>query len=260
MARPLNQIVVGHWLEIDLVAHCGGRMQGPFLWTLMATDIATGWSESLPILVRDGAVVLTAMQLIRRQLSFPLRGIDADNDPVFMNSLMEAWCDRPGHQIVLTRSRAYQSNDQAWVEQKNGMLVRRVVGYQRLEGLEAAQVLGELYGALRLFTNLFQPSFKLKSSERDGGRIKRQHHPPRTPLQRLLASGVLPDETAEPWRELQRRSDPDALLTTIRRCQGQLAVLANAEQGSGLPTSQVERDLAAENRSLEVLVAPLRVV
>ncbi|QNI71228.1 hypothetical protein [Cyanobium sp. NS01] len=109
------------WLEIDLVAHCGGRMQGPFLWTLVATDIATGWSESVPILVRDGAVVLTALQLIRRQLPFPLRGIDADNDPVFMNSLMEAWCDRPGHQIVLTRSRAYQSNDQAWVEQKNGM-------------------------------------------------------------------------------------------------------------------------------------------
>jgi hypothetical protein len=92
------------WLEIDLVAHCGGRMQGPFLWTLVATDIATGWSESVPILVRDGAVVLTALQLIRRQLTFPLRGIDADNDPVFVNRLMEGWCDRAGHQIVLTRS------------------------------------------------------------------------------------------------------------------------------------------------------------
>lgn len=246
------------WLEIDLVAHCGGRMQGPFLWTLVATDIATGWSESLPILVREGAVVLTALQLIRRQLPFPLRGIDADNDPVFMNSLMEAWCDRPGHQIVLTRSRAYQSNDQAWVEQKNGMLVRRVVGYQRLEGLEAAQVLGELYGALRLFTNLFQPSFKLKSSERAGGRIKRQHHPPRTPLQRLLASGTLSEETAAPWRQLQQRSDPVALLTTIRRCQGQLAVLASGEHGSALQGAATERDLAAENRSLEVFLGGLQ--
>jgi len=246
------------WLEIDLVAHCGGRMQGPFLWTLVATDIATGWSESLPILVREGAVVLTALQLIRRQLPFPLRGIDADNDPVFMNSLMEAWCDRPGHQIVLTRSRAYQSNDQAWVEQKNGMLVRRVVGYQRLEGLEAAQVLGELYGALRLFTNLFQPSFKLKSSERDGGRIKRQHHPPRTPLQRLLASGTLSEESAAHWRQLQQRSDPVALLTTIRRCQGQLAVLASGETGAGLQGSATERDLAAENRSLEVFLGGLQ--
>ena len=76
------------WLEIDLVAHCGGRMQGPFLWTLVATDIATGWSESVPILVRDGAVVLTALQLIRRQLPFPLRGIDADN----LTMTVEAGC------------------------------------------------------------------------------------------------------------------------------------------------------------------------
>jgi hypothetical protein len=64
------------------------------------------------------------------------------------------------------------------VEQKNGMLVRRVVGYQRLEGLEAAQVLGELYGALRLFTNLFQPSFKLKNSERAGDRGDQAATPP----------------------------------------------------------------------------------
>jgi hypothetical protein len=246
------------WLEIDLVAHCGGRMQGPFLWTLMATDIATGWSESVPILVRDGAVVLTALQLVRRQLPFPLRGIDADNDPVFMNSLMEAWCACPGHQIVLTRSRAYQSNDQAWVEQKNGMLVRRVVGYQRLEGLEAGQVLGELYGALRLFTNLFQPSFKLKSSERDGGRIKRQHHPPRTPLQRLIKSGALPQEEAEALRDQQRRTDPVALLGTIRRCQGQLAVLASGQHGSQEQSAKTARDLAAENRSLEVFLGGLQ--
>jgi len=246
------------WLEIDLVAHCGGRMEGRFLWTLMATDIATGWSESLPILMRDGAVVLTALQLIRRQLPSPLRGIDADNDPVFMNQLMEAWCDSPGQQIVLTRSRAYQSNDQAWVEQKNGMLVRRVVGYQRLVSLEAAQVLGDLYGALRLFTNLFQPSFKLKSSERDGGRIKRQHHPPRTPLQRLLATGQLSEERADQLRQLQRGSDPLALLETIRHCQGQLAVLASGEQSSGLGPGAAVADHTKENRSLEVFLGDLQ--
>ena len=246
------------WLEIDLVAHCGGRMEGRFLWTLVATDIATGWSESLPIVMRDGAVVLTALQLIRRQLPFPLRGIDADNDPVFMNQLMEAWCDRPGQEIVLTRSRAYQSNDQAWVEQKNGMLVRRVVGYQRLVSLDAAQVLGELYGALRLFTNLYQPSFKLKSSERDGGRIKRRHHPPRTPLQRLLATGQMSEERADQLRELQRGSDPLVLLETIRGCQGRLAVLASGEQGTGLGPGAAVGDRTQESRSLEVFLGDLQ--
>jgi hypothetical protein len=134
-----------------------------------------------------------------------------------MNQLMEAWCDRPGQEIMLTRSRVYKSNDQAWVEQKNGMLVRRVVGYKRLVSLEAAQVLGGLYGALRLFTKLFQPSFKLKSSERDGGRIKPQHHTPCTPLQRLLATSQVSEERADQLRELQRGSDPLVLLETIRR-------------------------------------------
>jgi hypothetical protein len=144
------------------------------------------------------------------------------------------------------------------VEQKNGMLVRRVVGYQRLVSLEAARVLGELYGALRLFTNLFQPSFKLKSSERDGGRIKRQHHPPRTPLQRLLATGQLSEERADQLRELQRGSDPLALLETIHRCQGQLAVLASGEQGSGLGPGAAVADRTQESRSLEVFLGDLQ--
>jgi hypothetical protein len=62
------------WLEIDLVNHCGGRMEGRLLWTLVATDIDTSWSESLPIVMRDGAVVLTTLQLIRRQLRSPCVG------------------------------------------------------------------------------------------------------------------------------------------------------------------------------------------
>ena len=77
-----------------------------------------------------------------------------------MSSLIERWCDREGNQIVVTRTRAPEQR-QRWVEHKSPMLVRRVVGYTRLEGLVAAQLLGELDGALRLFTNLFQPSLNL---------------------------------------------------------------------------------------------------
>ena len=106
---------------------------------------------------------------------------------------------RPLNQIVvgwkaieLTRTRAYQSNDQAWVEQKNGMLIRRVVGYERLVGLEAAQLLAELYAALRLYrlrgsltatpTSLSQRSSS-KAAHGTRRRIKRQHLPPQTRMQ-----------------------------------------------------------------------------
>jgi hypothetical protein len=120
------------------------------------------------------------------------------------------------------------------VEQKNGMLIRRVMGYERLVGPEAAQLLAELYAPLRLFTNLFQSSFKLKSSVREGGRIKRLHHPPRTPLKQLLRTGVLSDHEAQDFRVLRQRCDPVALLTTIRSCQSRLALLISGQHTSAM--------------------------
>lgn len=116
-----------------------------------------------------------------------------------------------GQGIELTRSRAYQSNYQAWVEQKNGMLIRRVVGYERLVGLEAAQLLAELYAALRLFTNLFQPSFKLKRSVRESGQIsgsttRREHRcssscaPECSAIRNPRASGSSDSSAVNRWR------------------------------------------------------------
>jgi len=72
---------------------------------------------------------------------------------------MIQYCLRNG--IELTRSRPYRKNDQAWIEQKNGAIVRKLLGYRRFEGIAAAQVFVRLYGASRLFVNFFQPSFKL---------------------------------------------------------------------------------------------------
>jgi hypothetical protein len=169
---------------------------------------------------------MAALRMLEERLPFPLRGIDVDNDGVFLNAPMELWCANHQPPIVLRRSRAYQSNDQAWVEQNNGMLIRRVVGDQRLEGLVAAEMLGELYGALRLFTNLYQPSFKLKETIREGGKLKRRHHPPRTPMQRLLAQDMLSDDQQTGLESLRHGCDPVGLLETIRRAQATLASLS----------------------------------
>jgi hypothetical protein len=72
--------------------------------------------------------------------------------------------------IELTRCRPYRKNDQAHVEQKNGEIVRRMVGYRRYEGMAAAVQLARLYAPVRLFVNAFQPSFKLAEKTRDGAR------------------------------------------------------------------------------------------
>ena len=112
-----------------------------------------------------------------------------------MNETVAAYCDQ--HGIELTRSRPYRKNDQAWVEQKNGAVVRRLVGYRRLEGLIAATSLSRLYAASRLFVNFFQPSFKLASKTRLGSRVRKTYHSPETPHSRLLASSAVTEEMKE---------------------------------------------------------------
>ena len=73
-----------------------------------------------------GSLVVEGLEAIGRQLPFSIRGIDSDNDSAFISETLIGWCNERG--IEFTRSRAYRKNDQAWIEQKNGAVVRRFVG------------------------------------------------------------------------------------------------------------------------------------
>ena len=206
--------------EIDMVAHGGTSVAGSFIQTLTLTDIATGWTECLPLVARDGSLVVEAMG--RAQSLFPwlMRGADFDNDSAFMNDVVVPWCrDR---KIEVTRSRAYKKNDQAFVEQKNGAVVRRLVGYGRFDGVETAKVMARLYAAARLHVNFFQPSFKLKEKRREGSRVIKRYHLPATPYERALAHPKLPKAIKRRLRETYRTLDPVALLAEMRRCQEEL--------------------------------------
>ncbi len=166
------------YVEADLVAHSGPSARGHFIQTLTVTDIASGWTECAPVLVREQMLVAEVLGELRTLLPFHLRGLDTDNDSVFMSEAVRDYCQAEG--IEFTRCRPYRKNDQAWVEQKNGVVVRRAVGYRRFEGLTAAAALARLYAALRLFVNYFQPSFKLAGKARDGAKVKKRYHAPAT--------------------------------------------------------------------------------
>lgn len=160
--------------EIDMVAHGGTSVAGLFIQTLTMTDIATGWTECLPLLTRDGGLVVEAMSQAQSQFPWLLCGADFDNDSAFMNDVVVPSRQRRAfsttcrsQKIEVTRSRAYKKNDQAFVEQKNGAVVRRLVGYGRFDGIETAR----LYAAARLHVNFFQPSFKLKEKRREGAKV-----------------------------------------------------------------------------------------
>jgi hypothetical protein len=134
--------------EVDLVLHCGRSLVGSSLQSLVVTDVASGWTECAALWVREQSLVVEAVKGLRQRLPIPLGGLDTDNGSEFINASLIDFCRTEG--IVLTRARPYKKNDQCFIEQKNGAVVRRWVGYDRYEGLDACTLLAELYAVLRL--------------------------------------------------------------------------------------------------------------
>ena len=221
------------FFEADLVAHSGPTSRGSYVQTLVLTDVATGWTECAPLLVREQVLVTEVVDEIRKVLPFGLLGFDTDNDSAFMNETVRDYCAAAG--VEFTRCRPYRKNDQAFVEQKNGAVVRRIVGYRRLEGLEAAAALAELYRSVRLFVNFFQPSFKLAEKSRDGAVVKKRYHPPATPCQRLLADARVPEDVRDRLRTTAAGLDPVTLLREIRAAQQRLVEIADRTQAGEHP-------------------------
>ena len=215
------------FLEIDLVAHCGGPLSGSFIHSLVATDVCTGWTEAVPLLAREQSLVVAGLEAIGQRLPFPIRGIDLDNDGAFINETLIQHC--ADHGIEFTRSRAYRSNDQAWIEQKNGSVVRRFVGHDRHSGQVAGQTRAHLYGALRRYVNFFQPSFKLIDKTRDGATTVNHYSQPATPCDRLIQYDATRDEVKDALKEYRARLDPVLLLQTIREAQSTLVAATAPE-------------------------------
>jgi hypothetical protein len=239
------------FVEVDLVAHCGESMGGSFAHTLALTDIATGWTECVALIVREGSLVVDALERLRKAMPFPLRGVDTDNGSEFVNDALLEYCGN--HGIEFTRSRPYHKNDQAWIEQKNGSVVRRLVGYGRLEGLVAGEALSRMYSASRLFVNFFQPSFKLAEKRRVGARVSKRYHAPETPCARLLASPAITAVMKERLQAVLVTLDPLKLLDEIRTVQHHLVGLAAGEKIHVLPHRDADLD-----RFLKSLASPWR--
>src|SRR5436190_7093232 len=161
--------------------------------------------------------MLAALQRARTLFPFPILGIDTDNGGEFINEAVFAYCEQA--HITFTRGRPSVKNDQCFVEQKNGSIVRQVIGYDRLVGENASRQLTELYRALRLYVNCFQPSMKLLSKQRDGKKVRYVYDPAKSPLQRLFLSGVLPEQKQQELTEVAQALDPIRLFQQLEQLQ-----------------------------------------
>lgn len=208
------------FLEIDLVAHCGSTTAGTYLNTLTATDLATGWTECLALPNKTQVAVSQAIQTLRERLPFTLLGLDSDNGSEFINETLLRYCQE--HHITFTRSRPYQKNDQAHVEQKNWSVVRHTIGYDRLETSAELALLSAIYSDLRLYINYFQPQLKLVGKERIDGKTVRTYDRAITPYRRVLALDSLPLEVKARLTAQYVLLNPVTLRASIDTKVGQL--------------------------------------
>lgn len=201
------------FVEMDLVAHCGETTAGEYLNTLCTVDIDTRWCELLALPNKGQRATFEGIQAMRKQLPFPLLGIDSDNGSEFINHHLYRYCQQ--EQITFTRSRPFRKNDQAHVEQKNWTAVRQTIGYDRYESSETLTLLRAIYADLRLFINFFQPVMKLVHKTRVGSKARRKYDTAQTPYQRVLASAYISQDAKEQLRQLYLILNPVALQRRI---------------------------------------------
>jgi len=219
-------------LQADLVFHSGESLQGFHLTTLCAVDVASGWIELQPVWGLGKTRVSAAIHLLRQRLPFALEALHTDNGGEFLNDLLIPWCRREG--IRFTRGRPYKKNDQAWVEQRNWQSVRRSVGYERYSTKVAYALLLKLYPLLCLQMNFLRPVRKLVSKERQGAKVSKRYDGPRTPYQRLVASGVLSGQAQARIDKQFKALNPAELQRRIDQLLRQLWQQADRWKGGSL--------------------------
>lgn len=230
------------WGEIDLVSHSGSCADGEFAHSMNFTDIHSTWVETRAVLSKGQTGVLAALNDIREQLPFTLRGLDSDNGSEFINHHVVAFCKR--HAIQFTRGRPYKKDDNAHVEQKNWTHVRRLVGWERIDTRAAVDLLNDLYcNEWRWMMNLFQPSVKLLRKERIGSRVRRVYDAPAAPLDRLLRESTNHSPRLAELIALRNQINPFDLSNRIQAKIDQVHRLArrhNSSHTSSDPTPLTE--------------------
>ena len=220
------------FIQIDTVHHCGQTTSGQYILTLTATDVASGWISLYSLLNKAHCWTFDALKDIHSGLPFPLREFHSDNGSEFINQVITDWHRNPACPIPFTRSRDHKKNDNCFVEQKNGAVVREYIGYDRLEGAARQARLAEVYRPLVPFLNFFMPTMKLESKVKVGSKEIKKYDEPRSPYQRLLESDALSPEVKAELTRLYGLYNPVQLQHNVNKA---ILALREAIAAQSLP-------------------------
>lgn len=203
----------------------------------------------MPLLRKSASDVIDGLRVVDELLPFPMQGLDTDCGSEFINYDLLDYCE--DRQITFTRARTHRKNDQAHIEEKNGSVVRRLVGYDRLEGRKAWEALVQLYRMLRKYINYFQPSLKLIEKERGGAKVSKKYDSAKTPYQRVLLSEHISQANKDSLTREYESIDPVDMLTQLEKLQDQLWTYSWSKNGKVEAQSAVSINNEAEQEQVE---------
>lgn len=188
--------------QLDTVVHCGHTLLGNMAYTVNYTDVPTLWVSFGAQMNKGQRATRDNLKRIKAKVPFPITGMHPDTGSEFINWHVKDWVDE--EKIGFTRSRPNRKNDNAYVEQKNGHVIRRFLGYSRIDCGEAIDVMNRFYDKLELYINHFVPSRKCIEKVRAGSKYKRVYDKAKTPYQRVLEHDNIDQEIKN---ELKQKHD-----------------------------------------------------
>lgn len=215
--------------QVDTVAHCGHSLLGDISYTLNYTDIPTLWVILRAQWNKGQTATQKSLSRIKDNLTWKLRLIHPDTGSEFINWHLTGWCD--ANNIEMTRSRPNHKNDNMHVEERNGHVVRKWIGYARFDCKEAVLALNDTYAVLCPYLNHFAASRRCVEKTEVNGKWKKKYEKvAKTPYQRAMEHpDILPD-VKEKLRIEHEKFNPRVMKKEIERLK---AVLYDVQRKRG---------------------------
>ena len=208
---PWHNLPVGNG-QIDTVAHCGGDIKGDYMFTVNYTDANVYWVGLCAQWCKGEKATLLSLESIRLSLPFELKHIHPDSGTEFINYALKKWAE--DHSIRMTRSEPSKSNDNMYVEERNGHVVRKYLGYVRYDKIESLNEINEYYKTLSLYLNYFMPVRRITSKIRvDFKTIRKYEKCGLSPYSRMLNNPDVSKEAKDKLTSIYEKLD----LYTLKR-------------------------------------------
>ncbi len=229
------------YVEVDTVAHCGGSMAGSFVWTVTKTDVATHWTALKSVWNRGAVGVCGSISEFIAEAPFDTLMLNSDNGGECINGHIKRHFSQFLPSVVRTRSRSYRKNDNAHVEQKNGVQVRALYGHGRIDDESLIPLMNRINRVQGLLKNLFTPTMRLLSRERVGSKyVKRHEKEPKTPARRVLESPLVSERNKAKVRALLAQNDivdlREAINADLRLLARKLEATPSGATSEGSPS------------------------